>query len=326
MARSGSMYNGMLKAALIAEGSIELDTNPGIGYICRDTAGPHGNRKTIFIEFGRHRVKLEVGNSRFRISEQDNRYILFENSKPVTEVKFVKPVFHAPEMAFFNLIPGCKYNCAFCNLAGMSEGIERSIPLEKYIELVQRRGKEIASIAVTSGVIDVERDIQMIGKFTQLARKAFPSIPLGVEPFITKKSHIDFLRECGADEIKINVHLFNETLLKKWCPAFDRDPVPLLEHAVNVFGAGNVCTNVLLGLGEREEETIEGLEMLAELGVLASLRVVRNTAVGIKIKPDVVYNLAQEYETILKRYNLKPSMKTMCLRCMSCDLVPGADL
>ncbi|MGC9060056.1 MAG: radical SAM protein [Thermoplasmata archaeon] len=307
-----------LKAKLLVSGTVDVKVRLPVGYVCRDAAGPHGNRKSVFVKIGNHKVKLGVGRSNYSIVSRGKEYYLLESGREVCRVEFLKPVFHAPEMAFFNLVPYCDYDCAFCNLP---HGKQKEVPSVRYIELIRGNIDKIKSIAVTSGVSNVETCVKLTGKFLTEVKQF--ALPVGVEPFVSMHFQIDYLKSCGADEIKINLHSFDPNVLEKYCPAFKRNTFSLLEHAVKVFGEGKVCTNVLVGLGENMENTIAGLEKLTEIGVLANLRYVHGFA---GMPPEKLLYLAKEYKKILINSNLKPVMKTMCLRCTACDIVPFVDI
>ncbi|MCX8173786.1 MAG: radical SAM protein [Thermoplasmata archaeon] len=313
------MYDALLKARLICAGAVTLEIKLPPGYVCRDPAGPHGAQRTVFLEFGKHRVKLGIGKSAFRVVGENGKFFLFEEDKKLMAVNFLKPVYHAPEMAFFNLLPWCKYRCSFCNLP--HEG-QNDVRIEKYLGLVRKRAEDIRSIAVTSGVGGDGVDVILLREFVEKARKEL-AVPVGVEPFVTRKEEIDILHNAGATEIKINIHSFDRKVLQRVCPAFLRDTRSLLEHAVKVFGEGRVTTNVLVGLGEGEEILFQGLETLASTGVIANLRFVHGLS---SLSPPALLRIAEEQKRVLKRFGLNPGMETMCLRCRSCDIVAGWDV
>jgi len=317
-AQSGSMSEALLKARLICAGKVRVEAKIPPGYICKDAAGPHGSKRTIFFEFGKHRVKMEIAHSDFCLRQENGKFFLFEGEKKVLVVKLLKPVFHAPEMAFFNLLPGCEYNCSFCTLGGREQ---RDVDLQGYLRLVEAKQNEIKSIALTSGVSADGKDVNLMKEFLAMAKKF--ELPIGVEPFVTKKEQIDELANGGADEIKINVHSFANDVLARYCPAFLRNTQALLEHAIRLFGEGKVTTNVLLGLGESRENLLEGLEQLASLGVIPCLRYVQGFS---SLSPSALLEIAQESKRIMARYGIKNNMETMCLSCKCCDIVPGWDV
>lgn len=313
------MSDALLKAKLICSGHVMLEAKLPPGYVCKDVAGPHGAQRTVFMEFGKHRVKIGIGNSEFRVLEENGEFILFEGEKKVRAVNFIKPVFHAPEMAFFNLFNWCKYRCRFCHLPYGSKDV---VNVEKYVELMQGKAREILSIAVTSGVGEDNQDVNLMKKFVEIAGKEF-SVPIGVEPFVREMEEIEALHDAGACEIKINIHSFDKGVLERECPAFLRNTNELLEYAVKVFGEEKVTTNVLVGLGEDRERLFQGLEELTFLGVLPNLRYVHGRS---NLLPSDLLEIAREYKRILRSAGLKAEMETMCLRCRSCDIVPEWDV
>ena len=91
------------------------------------------------------------------------------------------------------------------------------------IDLIRASDDNVRSIALTSGIPGTvsESAERMIGCVSKL-RRAFPDLPIGVEPYVDDISQIDGLHEAGADEIKINVETATDGLFRVFCPSLDR--------------------------------------------------------------------------------------------------------
>jgi biotin synthase-like enzyme len=170
-------------------------------------------------------------------------------------------------------------------------------------------------------------------------RQALPTIPIGVEPYIDNLEQIDQLKAAGADEIKLNIETYDRELFKKVCGEQDLDRIlEAIEHAVIVFGRGKVTSNIIVGMGESDENVIQGIERLASLGCVATLRPLRLNAINRgpmtealeviePITPERILQLAREHRRILEKYGLTTlTLRTMCHRCGCCDIVPFRDI
>jgi len=153
------------------------------------------------------------------------------------------------------------------------------------------------------------------------------------------KQALKAARMAGADEIKINIETFDREIFKKVSDKLDFDQIiGAIKYATAVFGWGKVCSNIIFGMGETDENVLEGVEKLARLGCVATLRPLTiddmnrerlESALGPlePVTPERMIKLAEEAKDIFLLYNLSPAgFKTMCHECTCCDLVPFKDL
>jgi biotin synthase-related radical SAM superfamily protein len=150
---------------------------------------------------------------------------------------------------------------------------------------------------------------------------------------------IELLREAGADEIKINIETFDREIFSKVCPRKDYGQIlGSIEYAVAVFGPGHVASNIIIGFGETDENVLLGVEHLARLGCVATLRSLRTNDInrpGLAheigdIKPvdeERLIRLVKAQMKIFERYEMSPAgFRTMCHRCGCCDILPFTDI
>jgi biotin synthase len=104
------------------------------------------------------------------------------------------------------------------------------------------------------------------------------------------------LKKAGADRLGIALDaatekVFNNTKGKdaggiyKWDEQFR-----LLQEALTIFGAGNVSTHIIVGLGETELEVVEIVQRCTDLGILPALFAftpIRGTALESNAPPKV---------------------------------------
>jgi len=334
------------KAELTLGGGIKLPKDFVFPYrISRSTAGPGAGSSSAVFSFGGHRVKKSISydSGEFELAEENGRLSITKDGVLfIEEVKIEPVVYHSPEQAFFNLDQRCIFNCAFCTSPLLSKDLDKGLSDEDMVKMTKKAMSEqkVVSVSLTSGVfgsIDktVERFVLCVSKF----RKEFPDIPIGVEPYVSKKEHVRALKEAGATEIKLNIQSPNRAIFEKVCPELDYDNIiGMLLYSVDVFGAGKVTSNMIFGMGETDDEIEDATEFLCSKGVIPTFRALRvnamnrdhlRSAIGDQppTSADRVVMLAKMQKAKLTAYGLDTrSCRTMCLECACCDLVPFRDL
>lgn len=327
------------KAELISGGAVRLpkDYRPPVKY-SRSTAGPGAGKRSLVFSFGGMRVKKEISENGEFVYDPASRTITRNSRIVAQDVSVIPAEFHCPEQAFFNLDQRCRFDCLFCSSPLLKVDATQKLTDEKILELIKGSDVPIGSIALTSGISDSVSDSadRMIGCVSKL-RAEFPDLPIGVEPYIDDFSQIDRLREAGADEIKINVETATDELFKVFCPSLNRDNIfRMLAHAVEVFGKGKVSSNIIIGLGEYDDEVMNMIERLCSMGVTPTIRGLRIDDRRAQIlsdngaerpSPERLIRIAESQKSVMERYGLdSKTFDTMCLRCTCCDLVPFIDL
>jgi biotin synthase-related radical SAM superfamily protein len=313
----------------------------------RPSAGPDAGLKGLYLGFGRHRVRMTVAQNPsetpFQLKRGGDGYCVMRGESTfLRNVTVETPFLHAPNQAFINLASPCIFNCKFCATPKLK--IRFTLSPRKVLTLIRsamRRGG-VEAVALTSGVIGSERQtIRLMVDAVKLIREELGhQIPVGVEPYVTKKSYVEELYSVGADEMKVNVESFDREIIKAVCPDIDYGKVvSALEYSVNVFGRNRVCSNVLIGLGESDDNVLNGLEWMAERGVVANLRPLlinphrrqdlAEATQGRAARPRAarMLKLALSHRSILEKHGLKThKFKTMCHKCMGCEITPQQDV
>ena len=328
------------KAELISGGAVRLPKGyrPPVSY-SRSTAGPGAGNRSLVFSFSGMRVKKVIsddGEFLFDPSE----WTISKDGRIIAEGVSITPVgFHCPEQAFFNLDQRCRFDCLFCSSPLLKVDATQDLTDEKIIDMIRDSKETVSSIALTSGIPDsVERSAERMIRCVSELRAVFPDLPIGVEPYVDDISQIDRFREAGADEIKINIETATDELFKMYCPSLDRDIVfRMLAHAVEVFGRGKVSSNLIVGLGENDDDVLTMMERLCSMGVTPTVRGLRIDACrrsvlsehGIEEGPssERLIKIAKIQKSVMERCGLDTrTFSTMCLRCTCCDLVPFIDL
>ena len=82
---------------------------------------------------------------------------------------------------------------------------------------------------------------------------------------------IDRVADMGIDSVGIHVETFDPAVLARVAPGKARWGIEAYfgawERAVEAFGAGQVSTYVILGMGEDQQVTVDGCKRAIDLGV-----------------------------------------------------------
>ncbi len=347
--------DGQVKAELISLGCISVPRELIAGYrLSRSTAGPGAGATSLAIGWiggdGReHRVKLGLARE-----DEDAPLELVKGPDGTLEIRrrdgtplvsgarLLPIVMHAPDHAFINLDGDCVYECAFCTAHSLAPARRNARTPERWVELiVQAHGRDpFTGLAITSVASpDHEALLQEYEAIIRGVLARLPGVTVGVEPPVESEEDIERLREAGAEEIKINIQSPDPEILARVCPGWDLErQYGYLERAVEVFGRGRVTTNVIIGLGEDDQDVIEALERLAAMGVVASVRVVRvgdlnrerlEEALGHPVEPvepERQLRLGRALaHSLIDQGLMADAFETMCHKCGCCDLEPGVD-
>ncbi|WP_081580008.1 serine O-acetyltransferase [Methanomassiliicoccus luminyensis] len=340
------MHTADKKATLLLSGPVKIPQDMELPFRAScSTAGPGAGSTGIVLAFEGTRVKKAVSRDRgdFELVPNGGTYSLCRDGEVfIEEVKIEPVVFHAPEQAFFNLDNRCIYGCSFCASPLLEESQEKGHTPEKVMRMIVEAHHKVGfdAVAITSGVPDTaERTVERIAEVVRGVREALPSVTIGVEPYISEMEQIDLLKEAGADEIKLNIETYDRGIFEKVCGKKDYDLIlRSIEHAVEVFGRGRVTSNIIIGLGESDENVLQGVEHLAEIGSVATLRALRTNNMNRNalaseigsVRPvdkDRLLRLVRAQKDILERHGLSTlTFETMCNRCGCCDIVPFVDI
>jgi biotin synthase-related radical SAM superfamily protein len=130
--------------------------------------------------------------------------------------------------------------------------------------------------------------------------------------------------------VKFNLEAATPELFSRMCPGLDYDLLwQVLDRSVHLFSKNHVFSNVIIGLGETDEELETCIKKLTSLGVIPVLRPL-NPVAGLAGIPrptaERLKKIFAIHERALTEDGLDPRLAlTMCTNCAGCDLVPGRD-
>ena len=334
------------KAEFLAGGAVllpkdfRLPFNPS-----RSTAGPGAGHTSVVFAFGGTRAKKRVSRDEgeFELADDGGTLSIVRDGRPFIEkVDLVPTMMHAPYQAFVNIDSSCIYGCLFCNSPRIPSHATKNLSDDRIVEMIvdASRKEGFRSVAFTTGVVGSSGEsVKRMAGLVRRVRELLPDTPIGVEPYATRPDEVESLLDAGADEIKLNLQAYDQDIFDKVCPDLQYQHIMhAINHACEVFPKNRVCSNIIFGLGESDENVLEGATVLANMGCVATLRALRRDeqnlphlekALGplVPVTPERMLRLATDEKKILQRYGLTTlSFKTMCFACLSCDIVPFWDV
>ena len=334
------------KAEMLVGGAVLIPKDFRLPFpASRSTAGPGAGHRSVVFSFGGTRAKKTVSRERgeFELVVEGDSYSLMKGGHLFIEgVELVPTLMHAPFQAFVNIDSRCIYDCKFCNSPRLANDATKNLSDDKIIEMILGASKEdgFQAVAFTSGVAESPMmTVRRMAGLVKRVKQLLPDTPVGVEPYATRPDEVEILLEAGADEIKLNIETFDRDIFEKICDDMDFDQIlHAINHSGEVFGENRVCSNIIFGLGETDENILEGTKVLANMGAVATLRALRRdelNTTGLEgalgslgpVSAERMLTLADGQKKIFADYGLSPlRFKTMCHACLSCDIVPFWDV
>ncbi|HDQ08439.1 MAG TPA: radical SAM protein [Methanoculleus sp.] len=316
-----------IKAEILAYGGVRPQEVPE-RWKDRSTAGPGARGPGSFFfatDNGRVRVAVD-DDSRLSLNVADDGSAVITGPGLRVEGWLEEPALHCPRQAYITLSEGCIFGCRYC---AVPEGPCRYKTPDDVEALILSVLDRIDAVSITSGVLDsVEADEARA--FAVVSRVMQFGKPVGVSIYPTTETPRR-LHELGVSEVKFNVETATAELFAEMCPGLDYDLVwEVLAASVPLFGKNRVYSNVILGLGETDEEMTACIRRLTGMGVIPVVRpLTPSRGVAHLPRPDAdrILRTAEVLRGALSTAGLDPAQAlTMCSACTGCDLVPGVDL
>ncbi len=312
------------KALLLSYGRVALEDFSVKA--SKSKAGPGAGLKSVFFRFFNHRVKLEIDPESPLIAKRiGERTKLYLDGEEIVEGYVEEPVLHCPEQAYITVSESCIYNCLFCPMPKL-KGMRKSE--EDIVRMIKKVSDKINAISITSGVYkSLSEEVEYVAHIIRALEKF--GLPIGVSICPTKDSS-DILYTAGAREIKYNIEILDRKLFNKICRGKDYDFIlESLINAVDLYGRNKVFSNIIVGLGENNENVKKGIDFLTSHGVIPILRPyyphpLRKEEIGNE-RPSAerILKLSTYLKNSLEEHNLDLSqIKTMCIPCGGCDITP----
>jgi radical SAM protein (TIGR04043 family) len=239
------------------------------------------------------------------------------------------------------VVQTCSYwatpdQCAFC-------GIELSLQAGRTI--VKKSPAQLAEVALAArrldGAVDatlttgssngIDRGARYVAKCGNAVKE---SSGLPVEVQFEPPRDLDVINEVhglGIDSVGIHVETFDPAVLARVAPGKARTGIEAYfaawERAVSLFGAGQVSTYVILGMGEDVELTVAGCRRAIDIGVypfVVPLRPVAGSLMQDVQPPSAAYtnSVYQRVASYMTLRGMNAGMASAgCARCQACSAI-----
>lgn len=338
--------NAWLKAQILAGRTAVFDNNVPMSLKGKNNTENHHHDEWVFIKLNeRSRVRLVITDKEpsFCISYNKNKGLVLINNYTREELlqhlEFEEAVVHAPEQLFLGLYEYCKIGCKFCPLSISHRNMIHYSLDSIYKDIDDSVGKSYSSIGITTSIpYNLSSDDvadEMIFVVQKIREKVGNNIPIGVSTRIPSEEIMRSLKKAGASEIRLNIEVPNQVLSKEMMPNKNLEEIyHSLSIACKVFGRGKVSSNIVLGLGESDQDVICAIRRLAKIGVIATLYPFdpfdsNELVVSEFCRPDAerIFRLAVVHKEILDEFQLDTStLLTMCPACAASHILPGKDM
>lgn len=317
-----------LKARLLEAGTVRLSGEPAEPYVSRSAAGPSaGTPGSLFFSPGdgrRVRAGIDERSSIEVVHRGGGEVDLLIDDRQISG-RLEPATLHCPRQAYITVSGTCIFHCRYCQVPGLPG---RRKGVAEIVEMVGSVADRIDAIAITSGVASSIEEEEAYVLEVVAALRPF-KLPIGVSIY-PRPGTPARLHALGVTEVKFNIEAATPDLFSEMCPGLSWDAVwESLSSSVALFGKDRVYSNVIVGLGETDEDLERVMEDLATIGVIPVLRPLTPAAsLAGRSRPsaDRLLSLCETHERILRQAGLDPRRAlTMCAACTGCDLTPGRD-
>lgn len=224
--------------------------------------------------------------------------------------------------------------CQFCAIENsLANG--RTIALktpEQLAEVAEAAARldGVQHMVLTTGTMNYrDMGVHYLAKCVQAIKAAAPlAIQAQFEP-PEDLDEMELLREAGADTVGMHMESFDQAIRERITPGKASISIEryfeAYRRAVAIFGRNQVSGYIIAGLGESEEELVEGCRRMAEIGVypfVVPLRPILGTPLEHVVAPDPA-RMQRIYRQVAAN-NLKYGLsyrnsKAGCTRCGACS-------
>lgn len=329
-----TLMDAKIKAELLSIGTVDVDETL-LPPLRTSTAGPGMGLQSIFFTSGGLRVRLEVNKkSPLKMVRKNGQVVIERDHQELVKGDIEEVVAHCPDQVYITISERCIYNCQFCSVPKSKGKIKTLDEILDIVEKARKMGK-LRVIALTSGIAsspddEIDRVVEIVKALAKY------NVPIGVSVHPADNSS-QRLKDAGATEVKYSVETMDREIFDRMCKGGKGHTLDFilesLRDAVRVFGRNRVSSNIIIGLGETDECIRQGVEYLAQMGVIPILRPIsipplreKELKMATRPSPERLLNLAKMTREILEKYGLRVDVaQTMCLQCTGCDLTPNHD-
>jgi radical SAM protein (TIGR04043 family) len=215
--------------------------------------------------------------------------------------------------------------CSFCSIQHGNPVWNKDPETLAEIVLEAYREDKNRHLVMTSGTFpDREVTAKNIAEAVR-AIKERCDIPIQVQLEPIRNDLIEEIYAAGADSVGFNAESFDPYVRAKHVPAKKdlKSYMASWNYAIELFGENQVSSWIILGLGERENVTKAGLELIASIGVIPFVAPLNPPHVSLRPPdPEYLIRLSKFAAEKMKEYGLSPKKSAAgCIRCGGCSLI-----
>ncbi|MFQ6128172.1 MAG: MSMEG_0568 family radical SAM protein [Thermoplasmata archaeon] len=221
--------------------------------------------------------------------------------------------------------------CHFCGIElslKHATTIETKTPdnLAEVAAVAEREG--FNHITLTTGTPNLKDKGARILSYATKAVKENTKMLVHVQLEPVGRKDIESMHSAGADSIGIHIESLDRSTLRRVCPGkvgdWD-DYFRAWKDSLDVFGPNQVSSYVILGLGEKRDETLAGIGRMCEEGVIpyiVPLRPLEETLLqdSIPPSPEIMEEIYAHTCEKMREYGIDPTKNLAgCVRCEGCS-------
>lgn len=309
-----------IKAELLSIGAVKVIGKTPQKYK-QSKAGPSADKDSIFFSDTVTRVRLTIDENAEAqiINSGSSAELIYKDT--ICLGKIEKAPCHCPNQAYITITEGCLHSCRYCTVPVHAP---RRKSADEIISLIEESAEitDIDCISLTSGVMESDEE-EAKYLYNLLPKLKKFSLPIGVS-VCPIQNMVCELKKLGVSDVKFNLEAASEELFKEMCPGLDRDLIfKSLIESVSVFGKNHVQTNIILGLGETDEEMKACIHKCTSNGIIPIIRpLTPSSKLSSYSRPSAerIKDIAEYVRSELEAYGLDISKSdAMCAKCRGCD-------
>ncbi len=301
-----------------------------------------------------------VANSPYRLAGRNRGWKLMRRDEAVASIEIPpEPSFyrmitrsgvpyrkvallHGTDCLASTVIQGCAFQrgqggCRFCGIGlsleqGLTTAEKSPGDLAEVAARAAGEGRASHAVLTSGSTKDGGREADLLAECARAIKEA-SALPVHVQVLPPRDPAVfGRLRAAGVDTVGIHIESFDPGALRRSAPHKASLGVERFSQAwreaVGVFGANQVSSFILAGMGESDSSVIEGAEMLAEMGVypyLVPLRPIPGTPMGGVRPPgqDRMERLYRRLAAAVRAASLAAGRSAAgCVRCGACSALP----
>ena len=275
--------------------------------------------------------------SRYSFVVQNNNFIIKYNNKIVCkDVGLCKPNNQQTECSYvaihgdrirISLVCGCVGDCKFCGLNKFPYSTPSTQSIKQKVDDIINKKGQVTRLFFTGGnpresdfcnILKTIKELVQYYKQKGITNFDYMFSPRGTKSYFNGTNQqkeylllLTQLKQIGITTVAIDMEIYDKKLLSKYAPFKSKigreNYLSILSQAVDVFGEGNVRSNIIIGL-EPIKSSLKAVEQLAKIHVQPCLSAYEPYEGLPEVKKPSwkdLYEVYQKSLLICKKYNVR---------------------